>query len=640
MATALSRPRSLPQHPWQHATTAPKNSSPHGHSPSSSSTNSLSSSSTPTNTASLRLSPPPSALPLSARKIRFAPLPDPRRSVLITDDGEELPIPNGDNENQISSCPPSPAVYAVDAPNQDISSLSSLASSSKRHSDSTEPSASGSTTPASMTNTTNSEASGSEPASPASIPICLPPPLPAVKAPSAPVAPPPTSGWPKSKGLSFFRSLKPRSSRSSSSGSSHTLTPTSSIDPNKDSRKGITTEEILTLGTINLFRTSSRESTGDGWNLTRWSSASSAGPSSNNGPARNFGVPLTRTQSTQSYKSKTPSLLSGLRYSTATTPKPAKQKQKQAPNRKGTRMLNGRVYGGKRDPNANPFANARDEEPKFVEWGYGGMGSVKGATSAGVTGAGWEKLGGQPDDDLEDSTGMAWIKKRREAREQKAREEQEAKEKAEKEALESSVTETEDVEKASSEANGVDEVAQVDVPATLSAASTLATITESAQPTPTASTADITAPSLAPKLSSLSITSREAPSLPSTPSIPATSPSRDIPSPLSSSNTSEDGHVFETMAIPMSRPHHHRSRSASTATFPHVVELDTVGPNVELAKLESESESDSETSSESDREESDDEDEEDEEEEERRRKMVIGAGMEKVSRHRAEVEEA
>ncbi|KAG1751504.1 uncharacterized protein EDB91DRAFT_610356 [Suillus paluster] len=41
----------------------------------------------------------------------------------------------------------------------------------------------------------------------------------------------------------------------------------------------------------------------------------------------------------------------------------------------GVRMLNGRVYGSKRQTPTKPFASARDE-PEFVEWGYGGMGSV------------------------------------------------------------------------------------------------------------------------------------------------------------------------------------------------------------------------------------------------------------------------
>ena len=127
-------------------------------------------------------------------------------------------------------------------------------------------------------------------------------------------------------------------------------------------------------------------------------------------------------------------------------------------------MLNGRIYGAKR-PNRiseNPFANARDEEPEFVEWGYGGMGSVKGARSAGVVGnngpgaVNWERLlggsaqaqsgwavpgGGRggagarmkkpetekegrsgesaEDDEDDDGSGLAWVKRRKRLREEK-----------------------------------------------------------------------------------------------------------------------------------------------------------------------------------------------------------------------------
>jgi len=119
-------------------------------------------------------------------------------------------------------------------------------------------------------------------------------------------------------------------------------------------------------------------------------------------------------------------------------------------------MLNGRVYGGPKK-NTNPFANIRDEEPEFVEWGYGGMGSVKGAKSAGVS-SNWERLHGglalgdgdktqtevgvgrvgagigAGDPDLDDGSGLAWLKRRKEERERKAREQ---KEEAEKENLDS-----------------------------------------------------------------------------------------------------------------------------------------------------------------------------------------------------------
>ncbi|KAL6308020.1 hypothetical protein BKA93DRAFT_31566 [Sparassis latifolia] len=135
--------------------------------------------------------------------------------------------------------------------------------------------------------------------------------------------------------------------------------------------------------------------------------------------------------------------------------------------RRQQRMLNGRVYGAKR----NPFANARPD-PQFVEWGYGGMGSVQasnghasiwskvqssGAINVGAhdSSQGWgsrpstangrltgngalgnsTNTSGAASASDDDGTGMAWVRKRREQRERerKEREERERKEK-EKEA--------------------------------------------------------------------------------------------------------------------------------------------------------------------------------------------------------------
>ncbi|OBZ75131.1 hypothetical protein A0H81_04839 [Grifola frondosa] len=97
--------------------------------------------------------------------------------------------------------------------------------------------------------------------------------------------------------------------------------------------------------------------------------------------------------------------------------------------RKQTRMLNGRVYGARRNANANPFANVRTEEPEFVEWGYGGMGSVKGG---GVGSSVWARvqtgnssLMAKAAADEDDGGGMAWVKKRREQREKEKREREE-----------------------------------------------------------------------------------------------------------------------------------------------------------------------------------------------------------------------
>ena len=249
-------------------------------------------------------------------------------------------------------------------------------------------------------------------------------------------------------------------------------------------------------------------------------------------------------------------------------------------------------------------------------------------------------------------SGSAWLKKRKEAREkaQKEKEEKEAQEKAEKEALESAVpastentlTEVEDDAEVK-----VGETTTISAPSTapLSAHPTASTITDSAFPTPRASSADIIASTLGssatlrPKPSlPLPQTNSAAPTAPSTPTISSMSPP-----PLSaSSGHSEEDRVLKTMSIPMHRPHpHHRSRSASNATFTQPVhDTNTKVPDLVKAGSESESETDS-SESESDREEDDedDDDEEDDEEEEQRRKMVIGAGMEKVCWHRTDAVE-
>ena len=99
-----------------------------------------------------------------------------------------------------------------------------------------------------------------------------------------------------------------------------------------------------------------------------------------------------------------------------------------------------------------------------MEWGYGGMGSVKTAAAVGadnkwsrVSGssaafgegeAGWGKgdRGRRPADDEDDGSGMAWLKRRREQRERERKEAEEraAKETAEKEKQEQPLAEIAD----------------------------------------------------------------------------------------------------------------------------------------------------------------------------------------------------
>jgi len=105
-------------------------------------------------------------------------------------------------------------------------------------------------------------------------------------------------------------------------------------------------------------------------------------------------------------------------------------------------MLNGRVYGAKNrrknNKNVNHFANISDKEPEFVEWGYGGMGSVSGGRHAGVIGdhekkgrPRWERLHGQATGEAvggedDDGSTNAWLKKRKEKREREQAEKEKA----------------------------------------------------------------------------------------------------------------------------------------------------------------------------------------------------------------------
>ncbi|KAF7970668.1 hypothetical protein HWV62_23320 [Athelia sp. TMB] len=188
--------------------------------------------------------------------------------------------------------------------------------------------------------------------------------------------------------------------------------------------KAASTEDSTTLG---LFRSSSTStaSSEDGagpLSLGRWTSAGSGGKAR---AKEWFGSPLARTESTHSLKSPPPS--SSLSPRTPTSPAGKRAK--------GTRMLNGRVYGGRRAlQNSNLFATAKDEEPSFVEWGYGGMGAVRSNSGVGAHGSKWARVqgggalgGARGEDDDDDGGGMAWARKRKEARERAAREAEEKK---------------------------------------------------------------------------------------------------------------------------------------------------------------------------------------------------------------------
>jgi hypothetical protein len=297
-------------------------------------------------------------------------------------------------------------------------------------------------------------------------------------------------------------------------------------------------------------------------------------------------------------------------------------------------MLNGRVYGGpKRDPNANPFANARDEDPEFVEWGYGGMGSVRGGKHAGVVGAEadkdkertrWERLqsdglvvgsfaegekegvgGVAGAEEGDDGSGMGWVRKRREAKE---------KAKREKEMAEAAAT---------------------------------ATATEAVPPPPSDTAPTPEAIELAPE--------PEPTHLPVPPTLAR----------LPSATPSDPEHILKTVTLPAHLHHHHSHRRTQSRTASSEIvagsgsagELPLTSPGHGVKGVtspltspgvtapqeggsESESESESEMESEDEegavvrQEEEDDEDEdEDEAAQEEARKTALGAGVEKISRH-------
>ncbi|EJD06132.1 uncharacterized protein FOMMEDRAFT_18326 [Fomitiporia mediterranea MF3/22] len=207
-------------------------------------------------------------------------------------------------------------------------------------------------------------------------------------------------------------------------------------------------------GQFTLWRSSSRES-----NASVCSSRASVfgymfgSHSEPNGSSTSLGNPISRRRTFTGADSAPTSPLSfrgGLSLKpvtseagTATAPAARSTKTSSAPPtaRRETRLLNGRIYGRRQNgPPKNLFANIKDTEPEFVEWGHGGMGSVRNTAGAGSSkyaalqsnrklSVGHDDGSGAADDD--DGGGMGWVRRRREARERerKEREEREAREK-------------------------------------------------------------------------------------------------------------------------------------------------------------------------------------------------------------------
>ncbi|KAI0737883.1 hypothetical protein C8Q80DRAFT_1125005 [Daedaleopsis nitida] len=246
------------------------------------------------------------------------------------------------------------------------------------------------------------------------------------------------------------------------------------------------------------------------------------------------GVPLGRTQSLTS--------LSGKDDKKAKAPPPLPSNG----GRKQQRMLNGRVYGAKRKPNnANPFANVRTDEPEFVEWGYGGMGSVKNAgqtsiwsrVQAGDDAAGLAK---QATSEEDDGSGMAWMKRRKEQREK------EAAERAAREKAEAKVQEEPEVKPVDESERQAEESAEVKVDEQ-KAESKQAEADKADQ---SDEGADVPfSPSAVP--------------LPSTPALPTSSPSTPLAS--DAHRPPQIEHITKAVTIPAPSPHHrhHHTHSLS-----------------------------------------------------------------------------
>lgn len=306
---------------------------------------------------------------LRGRRIRFAPLPDPRRAVCVTEGGEELPLPS---------------VFDDDDP--------SGISQPKLHDCHTSP--------------TSSLLLGDNIVTPKKLPTVN------VSGPSSSCAHPARSSV---------------SSPPSPARGHITMSPTSS-------NATVTEAAFRTSASSTRFAKRLlkpfRHKTGDPHRTGSRDSSSSRDDTS---PP--IGIPLGHWASADD-ASRPNSGNEGPLYRAVSATSTAQPKPK--------RMLNGRVYGARKHRSSNVFDNIPDKEPEFVEWGYGGMGSVR---SGGM----WSKVQGDQKaflghteergragapaaeaDDDNDGSGMGWVKKRREERERQKREELAASEAASK----------------------------------------------------------------------------------------------------------------------------------------------------------------------------------------------------------------
>jgi len=165
-----------------------------------------------------------------------------------------------------------------------------------------------------------------------------------------------------------------------------------------------------------LLKGSSTSSKGDG------SAPLSDTPQSHGTTVNDVGIPLGRRKSTGS--TEPPGRRRASLIGSPLTLTRSAEGGGTAPVRQ-QRMLNGRVYGARQS-----LPSTTANEPEFVEWGYGGMGAVNssgGSQYARLQSSNKLSLGTEASTaEEDDGSGMAWVAKRRAAREEKARKEKEA----------------------------------------------------------------------------------------------------------------------------------------------------------------------------------------------------------------------
>ncbi|KDN49308.1 hypothetical protein RSAG8_02010, partial [Rhizoctonia solani AG-8 WAC10335] len=555
-----------------------------------------------------------------SRKIRFAPLPEPRREVAVDDDGTEIPCAATYPADATAFPVQSPASTSVTLDRTDslvtdsgastnstdetqsqksskrskrnsllrLVGLGSSSSLSKRPSTASLPT-SDSGLFSTVFRTTSRESSSGEPSgytSDNSVARRMSSPLrPSSAGGHAATYPADATAFPVQSPASTSVTLDRTDSLVTDSGASTNSTDETQSQKSSKHSKRNSLLRLVGLGSSSslskrpstaslptsdsglfstVFRTTSRES----------SSGEPSGYTSDNSVARRMSSPLRPSSAggrpSSGYASFGAPLAHSVSEGTGTRPQ---------------RMLNGRVYGARRArERLQPLPSM---EPQFSEWGYGGMGSVGQGSEYSKLQSKTSSLGGPAgNDDEDDGSGLTWVRKRKEKKEREEREKKEAEEAAAK-------------------------AAQAEAEA---ASSPPRTSTETAGSSTT-----------------VHAERSETPTAPQTPTgtAAAMSPPRPrmISSPPSRQNSTAtvtpDRHHPTVVAVPA-----HRGRHEASVLNSGVLASPETSPERSSGSSRRSSSSDDE-----DTEDSTGREEEEEEEENQKRRTALSAGVEKISRH-------